>query len=234
LNLTRTEVPGLENSMFNLNLFRISKIDIRIYKGVLLVGKILKTIAYLIFISFIMSCGGVPPTYYYRIHYDLPEHNSPTPIPVTIGIEPFDADVPYKGDRIVYRNSDYEVKFYHYRRWIAPPTKIVQEAVLEQFQSSGNFQKVVDFHSQVKSDYILKGDIKAFEEWDVDDSWYGFVSIAFELHDEETSEIIWQNVISEKTQVSNKEPVEVVKAISESLKKVLENALRDIAQNLKS
>lgn len=196
--------------------------------------KVFKTLPYLISLTLIIGCGSVPPTYYYRIYYDLPEHNSPAPVSVTIGIEPFDSDVLYKGDRIVYRNSEYEVQFYHYRRWVAPPNKIVREAVLNQFQSSGIFEKVVNTNSPLKVDYVLRGNIKSFEEWDENNTWYGLVSIAFELHDNETKEIVWQNTLTEKTPVSSKEPVEVVKAISESLKRVVEKAIQEIEENLKA
>lgn len=196
-----------------------------------MIKKALRTLPYLAFLSLIIGCGSVPPTYYYRIHYDMPEHNSPAPIPVTIGIEPFDSDVLYKGDRIVYRNSEYEVQFYHYRRWVAPPNKIVREAVLNQIRSSGVFERVV---SPLEADYTLNGNIKSFEEWDENNTWYGLVSISFELRDNKTKEIIWQNTLSEKTPVSSKEPVEVVKAISESLKKVVGKAIQEIEENLSS
>jgi ABC-type uncharacterized transport system auxiliary subunit len=179
-----------------------------------------------------MNCGSVPPTYYYKIHYDLTQHNSPTPLPITIGIEPFDSDILYKGDRIVYRNSEYEVQFYHYRRWIAPPNKIAYESTLEQFRSSGIFQNVVKYPSTSEVDYILTGKIKAFEEWDENNTWYGIVSIAFELRDKKNSKTIWQNTFTEKTNVLKKEPKEVVKAISESLKKVVKKAIQEIGQTL--
>ena len=164
----------------------------------------------------------------------MPEHNSPTPLPVTIIIEPFDADALYKGDRIVFRNSEYEVQFYHYRRWVAPPNKIVQESVIEQFRASGVFERVVTSTVPVNAGYILKGNIKSFEEWDEGDSWYGLVSISFELQNKETKKIIWQNSLSERTPTSKKEPTEVARAISESLKKIVEKAIREVEEKLSS
>ena len=187
---------------------------------------------YTLMVALILGCGGVPPTYYYRIHYDMSENNSSDPIPIILGIRPFDADAIYKGDRIVYRNSEYEVQFYHYRRWVAPPNKIVQESIAEQFQISGGFQKVVSYPPAVEVDYVLTGNIKSFEEWDDQNSWYGLVSIAFELQDRKTGRIIWQNTLSEKTSVSKKDPVEVVKAISQSLKIVVDKAITEIRQKI--
>lgn len=198
-----------------------------------MIKKALNIIPYLTFLALIISCAGVPPTYYYRIHYDMPEHNSPAPLPVTIIIEPFDADALYKGDRIVYRNSEYEVQFYHYRRWVAPPNKIVQESVIEQFRASGVFERVVTSTVPVDAGYILKGNIKSFEELDEGDSWYGLVSIAFELQDKETKRMVWQNTLSERTPTSKKEPMEVAKAISQSLKTVVEKTIQEIDKNLR-
>lgn len=189
-------------------------------------------ILYSIILAVLIGCGGVPPTYYYRIHYDMPGHNSPDPLPVTIGVEPFAADVPYKEDRIVYRDSEYEVRFYHYRRWVAPPPRMVTKTVLEQFQSSHVFDRVIGFPSQARVDYVLRGNIRAFEEWDEAGEWYGHVSIAFELQDRETGQVLWQKDISEKTKAQKKEPVAVVEAISESLRKVVERAIGEVQQNL--
>lgn len=188
------------------------------------------------FFSWILltQCGSVPPTYYYRIDYELSELDARnTIIPITIAVKQFDADILYEGDRIVYRNSPYEVRYYHYRRWIAPPRKIVTEKVLQQFQASGFFKRVVSIPSPVKIDYLLQGKINAFEEWDEGDSWYGIVSLVFELQNPETKEIVWEDEFSEKTIALKREPIAVVKAISESLKKVIQKAIKEIIQNLK-
>lgn len=174
-------------------------------------------------------------TYYYQVNYEMPNSGSKDPtIPITIAVQQFDADVLYEGERIVYHDSPYEVKFYHYRRWVAPPRKIVTQKILEQLKASGLFQQVVMAPSQVNADFILKGNIKAFEEWDEGDSWYGLVSLAFELQNTATKEIVWENEYSQKTATDNKDPVKVVEAISQSLKIVIEKSIRDIEQSLKS
>jgi ABC-type uncharacterized transport system auxiliary subunit len=190
---------------------------------------------YLGLLLFSTSCGSVPPTFYYRIHYEVPESETRNSIvPITLGISPFNSDILYQGDRIVYRQSSYEVQYYHYRRWIAPPKKIVAEKVLEQLRASGIFQRVVRIPSKFRVDYILKGHIKAFEEWDEKNAWYGLVTLTFQLQSAGNDEIVWEKEISEKTRAYKKEPVEVVKAISQSLKKVVEKAIVEIEQNIKS
>jgi len=204
-------------------------------KGVLLKPKILSIFIYFLIIIFLMSCGGVPPTYYYRIDYQMTKLESgSSPIPITLGIKQFEADILYEEDRIVYRNSPYEVQYYHYRRWIAPPRKMVKEKIIEQFSSSGIFERVIGLPSHTQPDYVLQGKIKAFEEWDEDGSWYGLVTLSFELQKSETKEIIWEKTFSEKTPASKKEPVDVVKAISNSMQKVVQQAIIEIEQELKS
>jgi len=187
-------------------------------------------------VGLLVGCGGVPPTYYYRIDYEL--SNSPTQnngaIPITIGIAQFSTDLLYETDKIVYRNSPYEVQFYHYRRWVAPPKKIVTEKIYEQFRASGAFQRVVRIPSTFKMDYLLKGRILEFEELDEGVSWYGVVSLEFQLQDPETSEIVWERVISERTPALKKEPAEVVKAISESFYKVVSKSIEEVKAGLRS
>ncbi|RMF59076.1 MAG: hypothetical protein D6743_16775 [Calditrichaeota bacterium] len=180
------------------------------------------------------GCGGVPPTYYYRIDYPIEnDATNSTVLPVTIGVAQFGSDALYEGDRIVYRQSPYEVQYYHYRRWIAPPRKIVTEKVLKQYQASGAFKQVVRLPARVEVDYILRGQIRAFEEWDESKTWYGIVSLDFRLQRAGSNEIVWEKTISEKTMAAKREPVEVVKAISESLNKVISSSIQQVKQQLK-
>jgi len=179
------------------------------------------------------NCGSVPQTYYYRVDYQIEDlRNGNQAIPLTFGISQFDVDVLYEGDRIVYRQSPYQVQFYHYRRWVAPPKKIVTEKVLKQFQASGVFANVVRIPSASKIDYTLKGEIQAFEEWDEGGSWYGLVTIEFKLQNMDL-EIVWNKVLSEKTRIEKKEHIEIVKAISQSLDKVVKRSIEEIKNNLK-
>ena len=73
-----------------------------------------------LFSSMIWGCGSVPETYYYLPTYQIaPPANDHTPLDVVLGIEKFQAEIIYNDDRIIYRDSPFEVKYYNYRRWIA-------------------------------------------------------------------------------------------------------------------
>lgn len=180
------------------------------------------------------QCGGVPPTYYYRIDYPpLPPAKDAAAIPATVAVGPFSADIPYEGDRIVYRHSPYEVQFYHYRRWIAPPPRIVSEMILTQVRSSKLFQRAVPASERSAADYVLKGHITAFEEWDEHNAWFGNVRITFQLYKTGSDEVLWQNEYGVRTPSAARDPLEVVKAISASLNQVVEQAVADISRKLR-
>lgn len=176
------------------------------------------------------ACGSVPATYYYRVDYPAPPPGAPAePLPLTLAVGGFDSDVLYEGERIVYRSSPYEVQYYHYRRWVAPPRKLVADAVQQQFSASGAFRRVINSTAGERFDYLLRGKIEAFEEWDEKEAWFGSVAIAFVLYDAESGAVLWQNRYAEKTPAAQKDPLMVVEAISASLQRVTANAREDIA-----
>ncbi len=179
------------------------------------------------------GCSGVPPTYYYRVDYtsDSTVGNGAM-LPVSIVVAQFSTDILYEGDKMVYRNSPYEAQFYHYRRWVAPPRKIVTEKVLRQYQASRAFDLVVRTPTSKKIDYTLTGNILAFEEWDEGDSWFGIVSLEFSLQDVATHEVVWSAEFSEKTRAGKKHPVEVARAISTSLDKVVGKSIGELSDYL--
>ncbi|MFQ5707458.1 MAG: ABC-type transport auxiliary lipoprotein family protein [bacterium] len=181
------------------------------------------------------ACGGVPQTFYYRIDYEVQNSKvGDAALPVTLGVTQFDADVLYQGDRLVYRNSPYEVQFYNYRRWIAPPRRIVTEKILKQFQASGLFQRVVRTPSSFKVDYVLSGRIRAFEEWDEAVAWYGIVTLDLQLKSASTHSIVWEQEYTQKTKAAQKDPLEIVRAISTSLRKVVQSGIQGVEQHLKA
>ena len=192
----------------------------RKYSWLLLFGSMLVLLA---------SCGSVPATYYYRVDYPAAPPAQSDPLPLTLGVGGFDCDVLYEGERIVYRSSPYEVQYYHYRRWVAPPRKLVADAVQQQFSASGAFRRVVSSTAGEPVDYLLRGKINAFEEWDEEEAWFGSVAIEFVLYDADNGAVIWQNRYAEKTPAAQKDPLMVVEAISASLQRVVARAREDVA-----
>ncbi len=188
-----------------------------------------------IFLSFLalfslVACGGGPQTYYYVLQAPpAVQKMAVPPISAVLGVEAFTADLPFQDNRIVYRDSPYEVHFYHYQRWIAPPPQLVAEAVRNGLKAAGLFQQVVEWPSVSRVDYILRGRVKSLEEWDEEKAWYGKVAIHFQLYDNR-NKLVWEEEISHRTAAESKSPLAVVKAINQSLDKVIQEAVEKLSE----
>ena len=188
-----------------------------------------------LFILLIAGCGSVPEIHYYMIDSATETFKVENPkFDKILGIDKFETEVLYESDRIVYRESPYEVKFYNYHRWITPPADIVTEKAIEQIAASGLFSQVVPFPHICDVDYLIRGTIKAFEELDEQDDWYGLVRLKVEFIDMKNNSILWQDIVSKKIKVSEKKPVQLVKAIDVSLTECIHSVIPHLEQKLAS
>jgi ABC-type uncharacterized transport system auxiliary subunit len=172
----------------------------------------------------LFSCSGVPETFYYTVsNWNAPpvkseNHNAATP-DMVLGVEKFTAETIYEDDRIIYRDSPFEVKYYHYRRWAAPPRALVTDEVLKQLRASSCCREVVASPSQTRVNYILAGRVLAFEEWDQGEKWYGRVALLIQIYEPASRRLVWQNIFQAESPVAKKIPAAVVEAIGTSLQK---------------
>jgi len=190
-------------------------------------------LSFLLFI-FLSGCGGVPETYYYTLAFDSAAqlNDGHTPLPFALGVEKFQSEVIYDDDRIIYRDSPFEVKYYFYRRWIAPPRHLISDKVVSYLSDAGLFERVTTYPSMVNVKYVLNGRLLAFEEWDEQNNWYGKVAFKVSLHEPLTQRVIWSDKFEHMQPVAKKIPAAVVEALSLSLKKCLEDLTQSLAKEL--
>ena len=125
-----------------------------------------------------IACGKIPETHYYTLSYPSVENRTTSPkLDKIIAVKKFLADPPYDQDRIVYRESLYEVKFYNYRRWICSPREMLTESAVQHLRKSGLFAGVVHAQSGHSSHYVLTGRILQFEEWDEGVNWQAKIKL---------------------------------------------------------
>lgn len=192
------------------------------------------TIAGVLAASF-AGCGSVPETYYYMPTYPMVTPvNAHAPLDIVLGVEKFQAEVVYNDDRIIYRESPFEVKYYYYRRWISEPRHLVTEKALAHLKHSGYFRDVVAYPSLIKLDYLLRGRVLAFEEWDENKSMYGKVAFTVELLKPTQDAIIWRATFEKMTPAAKPVPVAVVEAISKSLSACLDEMVVTLRDQLKA
>ncbi len=186
------------------------------------------------FCLLLSSCGGVPETYYYTLAFepDKKQNDGHAPFSFALGVQKFDSEVIYDDDRIIYRDSPFEVKYYFYRRWVAPPRHLVTEKVVNYLADSGLFEKVTTYPSPANVKYVLSGRLLAFEEWDEQNNWYGKVVFTASLHEPATQRVIWKNKFEHLQPVTKKIPAAVVEALSLSMKTCLDELAKSIANEL--
>lgn len=175
-----------------------------------------------------LSCGSIPEVQYYMVDLSSQAEEgggNQKGLPVTLGISPLTAPPVYQDDRIIYRNNPYEVNFYHYRRWVASPPELVTEELYQHFVASGAFEEVVRYIGSGQVDYVLGGEVLAFEEWDENDTWYAQVGLRVRLTSTSTGDVIWQDTVFRRQAAKDREPVRVVEAMSQALEEVVAELL---------
>jgi ABC-type uncharacterized transport system auxiliary subunit len=182
------------------------------------------------------SCGGVPETFYYTLAFDhsAPQDDGHAPLPFALGVEKFQSEVIYDDDRIIYRDSPYEVKYYFYRRWVAPPRHLITEKIVSYLSDRGLFEKVTTHPSMVNVKYVLNGRLLAFEEWDEQNNWFGKVAFKASLYEPATQRVVWSGKFEHIEPVAKKIPASVVEALSLSMKKCLEDMTQSLVKELET
>jgi ABC-type uncharacterized transport system auxiliary subunit len=191
-------------------------------------SKILMTI---LLLPLFYRCGGsIPDMHYYLIDYTIPTKSdmSQPAHQIVLGVARFEAAPLYKEERLVYRDSPYEGKYYHYHRWITSPEQMISEQAIEQLKASNLFEQVLAFPKYSQVDFILQGTIKALEEWDEGDQWYARVQIAFDLLSATENQIVWQKTVERKEKISHKTPAEVVKVINLDVQQCINDIEKDL------
>lgn len=181
------------------------------------------------------ACGGVPETFYYTVSEagaaaGKADNHRGAPPDIILGVEKFSAEALYEDDRIIYRDAPFEVKYYHYRRWAAPPRALVTDEFIRQLRASSCCREVLPFPSSGRIDYVLTGRILAFEEWDREEKWHGRVALLLQIYEPATRRLVWSDVFQAETPAAKKLPAAVVEAINTSLQTCIADFLKALPE----
>ena len=188
-----------------------------------------------VFLLALFGCGRPPEIHYYTIEFKQIDQNNgkrEATLPYSIGVVKLDGGVLYTDDRIIYRQTSFEVNFWNYRRWIAPPNVLVTEALRHVLKADGLFQDVMNYPSAVPPRMILTGKVTAFEEWDEQDRWLGKVAMHLTLTDLHKKTVVWEGSFEALEPAEQRHPVAVVKSINTALNRCLEEAVQSLRSTL--
>ena len=111
-----------------------------------------------------MACSSqapLPTDHYYRLP-GLRDINPDEKRLNSISVLTFQGEGLYQERAILYSEDEIELKQYHYHHWIDSPTRLLQERLAERLRLS-NISKLVLNTFEGDSEFIIKGQIKAFE-----------------------------------------------------------------------
>ena len=131
---------------------------------------------------------------------------------------------------IFYSTKPYLFEEYAKNRWINLPSNMVQNSLLQSFQSSNIFSLVSQEDAKVKYDYVLKTNvIKIYHEINGDKS-YAVLKIKFDLLKDKT--LIKTMDYDKRVLVSQNNPYEFVKSVNKSFEEIIEELLKNISSFL--
>jgi ABC-type uncharacterized transport system auxiliary subunit len=179
------------------------------------------------------ACSAVPENHYFTMSYVLLPRKDVHTFPVMLHIRQLEIMPAYDQDRLVYRYSPYEFSYYNYMLWAAKPQKMITNMLIRHVAHADLFEDVSSEYSERRPDYELYGTIDALEELDSGDEWYAHLAFTLRLTRFRGEKVLWSHRVDAKKQVYNKEPVYVVKALSELMEAEMDRIITSLGAFLK-
>lgn len=134
-------------------------------------------------LAILAACSRMPQVHYYSFDLDAPARLSAAS-GGTLWLQPFSALPPCDQDRLVYRDSAYEIHFDAYRRWIAPPPELLHEQLATYLRASGRYAAVVTARPRQTPFVSLSIQLVRFDEQMASGERHAATRLWFELTDE--------------------------------------------------
>lgn len=162
--------------------------------------------------------GASPQRTYYTMQYPLDQlwaYESPR-YPFEVRVDRLEADAAYDRQEMVYRSNPHEFRYYTYRLWSAKPRKMLREVLQRHLRTTNLFRGVTLDIDDRLPDYDLIVEIIAIEELNADEeTWFAHLAMRFALVRFSTGKRVWEYSFDRRKEVYNREPVYVVRALSE-------------------
>lgn len=167
------------------------------------------------------NCGAARPVKYYTLNpAPVPEPSvsveNDAPLPITILIGRITASHLYLDSPIVYSNGGVELGTYPSHRWAEVPTEMLETMLTQSLRAKGKFRSVGRLGSSARGDYILRGHLYSLEEVD-SPSLVARFSLALELFQPKTGNVVWSQSYSHDEPVDKKTVPAVVEALRQDV-----------------
>jgi ABC-type uncharacterized transport system auxiliary subunit len=180
------------------------------------------------------GCGGSRPVKYYVLDTGPAPAVSPSPqIPITLLVSRVNAAHLYRDDRLVYGSNDVELGTYEYERWAEPPAGMIQDLVIKTLRASGNYRSVSRIGSNLRGDYIVRGQLFALDEVKSPALSARF-SFQLELYDPKAGVAVWSSSYLHDEPVNGKTVSDVVEALDRNVRAGLTQLTGELGRYLAS
>jgi ABC-type uncharacterized transport system auxiliary subunit len=184
-----------------------------------------------LWVGILAGCGAARPNKFYQltVPHDSVPGSDPARLPVTLLVGPIKASHLYREDQIVYTSEAQAMGTYQYQRWAEPPTEMIRDVLLRELRLSGRYRNVYSLGSDVRGDYLLRGQLYDFREI-AGKSLLVRVTLEFELRDTRTGTAVWTRYYSHDEPVSERDITAVVGAMDRDVQAGLRELVAGLDQ----
>lgn len=198
----------------------------------MLTRRIRHTAMVILLTSSLAGCGGSRPVKYYVLDAGpAPAVSAAPQVPVTLLVSRISAAHLYRDDRLVYGSGTVQLGTYEYERWAEPPAGMIQDLVIKTLRSSGSYRSVSRISSNVRGDYIVRGQLFALDEVQ-SPGLAGRFSFQLELYDPKAGSTVWSAAYTHDEPVNGKKVSDVVEALDRNVRAGLTQLTGELGQYL--
>ncbi|HUU06354.1 MAG TPA: ABC-type transport auxiliary lipoprotein family protein [Patescibacteria group bacterium] len=167
-----------------------------------------------VFLLSVWACGGPN---YFDLHLETPENPGAVKLDKVLLIEDVEINQTYQDQRIVYRESPLQVKYYSFLLWAKSPDDLIEDAVVDFWRKRLVFKKVNVYGSGGDADLAMRIKIDAIEKYYFQKKWYARLAIDMEIVDAESRETVLRHSFDQKMILKVKKVRTLPEKISEIL-----------------
>jgi ABC-type uncharacterized transport system auxiliary subunit len=164
----------------------------------------------------------MPEIHRYVLELPEPERNA-LAAPCTVAIAVFSISPAYAGTNLIYQESPYELKTYHYHTWATSPEQMIRRELTSYLKKRNSFQRVFLYRPGARYDIAVEGTVLRILEYDAGNEWYGILEMELNLRRWNEKIPFWTQLFKKQIPVRQKSPRGVVQAISEAVHQIADS-----------
>lgn len=178
------------------------------------------------------ACRSLPTKSYFHLAPPAGGQAGVSTVEKTVFVEPVDVEPFYNDFRIVYRLSDYEVRYYSTDYWVAKPAAMFMSVVTAKRSGDRVLPGIAIVDDKAGAELILKMKVKVIEEIDGAKVWMARLAMDIEFRDAVSGERLVRHSFDRKAEMKLKNVRALPAALSGVFFEELGKAGAELAEKL--